>query len=402
MVESVLKLNSSSNSGGSSAAPCASARQALLLLSHFSAFRMVPVVNCSDDVERQELRERAEMLLLHQGLGLGRRAADTNRPVDRIESELRRLDIEMHSIAERRSSVRISQAGRFISPFMSIFTHSCMPNVACRIEAPKLPGSPPLLVFEALSHIRKGSPLTLALVSVSLPLHTRRREMAKRGINCTCARCEAQRFQSTKGGGKGIGSRLQQLARAVERWNKQFVCVCGRVRLKFVPKDGKAAGGKMGVDLLAALNITGRALKHEYYSKGKPAALKLIHTAYLRSIFKWHPDRNRQEDMKKLAHRMSKLVDRAKEVMETAVEQGELSDAIRECERRKESNSKNSNQAARAADLKGLEDEEDNSQNSTRTRPRHDRKCGRCKCADRPVTRGRINAVVQRNANMYD
>jgi len=283
-----------------------------------------PAQGSEEENERLEIRkaaERMQIALSRAARAVGEKPQEQS--IEFLETVLRRVMRYGMSVDEKRSATRVARwTGRYVAPTLSLFTQSCMPNLAYHLEPTQTQGSSPNLTLEALHYIRENTSLTIALEPPGQPFVTRRAALARCGVRCECKRCEVEEgiergAGSARKQGKGGASRRKADGAWVSKiaaWDRKHLCVCGRARKVRQPPPPPDFFNILGL-------VPGTVLS-------KPRAedrQRLLDKAYRRSMLREHPDKNRGSNLKE-ANQKTKLLKKSHEVLTEALEQGRLAD----------------------------------------------------------------------------
>ncbi|GAB5356691.1 hypothetical protein AAMO2058_000311400 [Amorphochlora amoebiformis] len=271
-------------------------------------------------------------------------------------------------LTERKSSMKVSRdSGLYLATPALFMRHSCMPNLAYRLNLSTSRGTPPHVVFEAITPIKANESVSIAFIPISPDPKLRKNDLKLRQINCSCLRCKSSSIQWIKGK-KGEAAAQK---RTVSEWDQKHLCACGTVRYK--PKY--PSGGKPPVDLFKVLRVEYRALTET----GVPGRLLMLKKAFRRSMLQWHPDKHPNDTI--VAHRNAKLVNKAYAVLkEAAYLDHKLSNLHLRTKKGAKPKAKCSGQRS-AAYSKLLTSQPSNKTSTSKKKQSR----GKCRCAERPL-----------------
>jgi hypothetical protein len=128
--------------------------------------------------------------------------------------------------------------GSGVYPAASVFNHSCSPNVGYRHEGR-------MLVFYALTELRKGEPLFISYVDLSTPFVERADVLTEQwGFKCGCVRCVTERvdIDVVAAEDPAAAAAVADKLRWIAEYDAANVCECGTVLVPSAcqPEEGGA------------------------------------------------------------------------------------------------------------------------------------------------------------------
>eukprot|EP00238_Polyblepharides_amylifera_P003568 CAMPEP_0196577764 /NCGR_PEP_ID=MMETSP1081-20130531/6779_1 /TAXON_ID=36882 /ORGANISM="Pyramimonas amylifera, Strain CCMP720" /LENGTH=141 /DNA_ID=CAMNT_0041896773 /DNA_START=144 /DNA_END=566 /DNA_ORIENTATION=+ len=116
--------------------------------------------------------------------------------------------------------------GYGIFPSASLFNHSCVPNLCHDLHARQGGG---MLVFRALMDVKEGDELFSSYLDLTKSKRERSKTIQSWCFNCRCLRCNDEKTEAMKF--------------ELDEYNKNFLCLCGNVRLSPEESDQARASG---------------------------------------------------------------------------------------------------------------------------------------------------------------